>query len=831
MQLPPQRGLSKTDQSWSADASRSGNEFGDNGESADLLAALWRYRWAVILPAIVGAVAGLLVFLKTPETLMSSTKLMIESDRPAILDSISGDVIGGVPSIEILESQLFSDRVVSMAFEDERMQPYREQFDNSFRAFLATAIESLKLEPEVSDIRNAQSLIAVMSFQHTNADLCENAVKSFNDALEDFYNERHKSSRDELLRLITVAINDLHPKMNELENKYSQFRTNAPLAWNNEGEAINPHRERQLFLVAKRSEMIENMRAKAAQLAAVEAIAKQATNPIIALSVIGQMYSVKISLPNAGSSGDREIREADGQLAMLELDQQLVPLMIKRNQYANEYGEGHPTVKQLDAELTMMKAELKRIVTDQTSRLLELIEQSQANASDPVGQAKEAVAAVIYAAKAELSLLNDQIKETDAQIEVEKQGAIELAKYEQQNIGMMREVDRYRELMNQLEEQMARVRLTEEEGGTRLSNLVAPQPAVVIGPSLLKSLAIGTFLGLMLGSGLALLLEKNANTFRDADEIATMLGVPVLTHVPFFKAKQRRTKKGEINAYADLDPSLLVLHQPSSVAAEAIRSCRTSVFFDTVGIDGGKIIQVSSPLPSDGKTTVAGNLACSIAQSGKKVLAIDCDLRRPQLTDNFAMQDKLGLTNVLNGQCDPVDACHQTPLATLRVMPSGPIPANPAEALTLPEMVELLDLMREEFDYIVIDTPPLLVVTDPSITASMADCVVLTIRIRRKSKPNAKESVNILRSVGANLLGVVINNSDEAGTSDGYRGYGYYRYGRYTSRYSRRSGKSSGGTNAREEYTPMVVEGRGVGALRMERPSQAASSVEPSDEA
>ena len=254
---------------------------------------------------------------------------------------------------------------------------------------------------------------------------------------------------------------------------------------------------------------------------------------------------------------------------------------------------------------------------------------------------------------------------------------------------------------------------------------------------------------------------------------------------------------------------------PTSVAAEAIRSCRTSVFFEMTG-SGGKIIQVTSPLPGDGKSTIAGNLACSIAQSGKKVLAIDCDLRRPQLTDNFAMANELGLTNVLNGDCDPHEATHATPIPNLSVMPSGPIPANPAEALTLPDMNDLLRMLRDEYDYIIVDTPPLLVVTDPSITASMVDGIVLALRIRRKSKPNAKESINILGAIGARVLGVVINNSDEASISDGYRGYGYYRYGRYTNRYYGRGtrGGEKGDKSGNHENSPMLVSGRGITPLR-----------------
>jgi capsular exopolysaccharide synthesis family protein len=314
---------------------------------------------------------------------------------------------------------------------------------------------------------------------------------------------------------------------------------------------------------------------------------------------------------------------------------------------------------------------------------------------------------------------------------------------------------------------------------------------------------IGTLMGLLLGSGLAYLLEKNANTFRDPEEISGMLGVPILTHIPFFRGKRRKLKKGEVDPYKNLTTDLAVVHQPSSMTSEAVRSLRTAVFFGAGDSPAGTVLQITSPLPGDGKSTIACNLASSIAQSGKRVLAIDCDLRRPQLTDNFDCNDKLGLTNVLNGECDPLDAAHATALPKLWAMPCGPIPSNPAEALSLPVMNELLDYLREHFDYIILDTPPLLVVTDPSIVASMADGVILTLRIRRKSKPNSREAMNILSGVGGNVLGVVINNSDETTSSDGYRGYTYYRNGRYRNHYYRKSGTANGSSVAVSTSQPL----------------------------
>ncbi len=798
-------------------------------EAADMLAAIWRYRWAVLVPAIAGALIGFLVYSKTPETYKSATRLMVESDRPAILDTITGDIVGGVPAIDIIRSQLLSDRVVGLAYADPRMESFHPLFGDSSNAFTGVAQNSLALETELNDARSAQSLVMMLSFSHTNPELCESSVRAFSDALQQFFNDKHRSSRSELISLIDEATEQLANKITNFEQKYREFRRDAPLAWDTNGEAINPHRERQLFLIEKRSKLVEQLRSKAIVLASVESIAKQSQDPSVALGIIGQLLGVSIVVPN-DPTVQENLRDGDAKLGLLQVDQQLVPLMIERNKVAEVFGDSHPSVKTIDAELTLMKSELKRLVKEQSDRIVELMEQGRKGGSDPVARAREGVNAVLFAARAEESLLRTQLADLETQIIDEKKAAIELARFEQDNVSMLREMSRTQELMNQLEEQMARVSLTEEEGTTRVIELTAPTRAALIGPNLIKMLGIGTFLGLALGAGLALLLEKNANTFRDPDEISKLLGVPVLTHIPFFKGRLRKNKKEDLDAYKDLDPFLAAVHAPSSIAAEAIRTCRTSIFFECSG-PGGKIIQVTSPLPGDGKSTIAGNLACSIAQSGKRVLAIDCDLRRPQLTDNFDLRGKKGLTDVLNGDCEPMDVCHQTPLQTLRIMPSGPVPSNPAEALTLPEMGELFELMRDQYDYIIVDSPPLLVVTDASITASMVDAVVMAIRIRRKSKPNCKEALSILRAVGARVIGLVINNSDEATASDGYKGYGYYRYGRYTNRYNRSKKSAGGKRKSGERVSGVQVTGRGSsGFQKLPQPMKTNGSANSSSD-
>lgn len=801
-------------------------------DSADILAAVWRYRWAVILPAIAGLIIGFIFYVQTPETFQSTTRLMVESDRPPVLDAMTGDLYGGVPAIEIVESQLFSDDVCSRAFFHPEMEESRIQLfggtpgkrDGRVHEFTGLSQQSLKLESELTDARSGQAFVALLHFKHQNRDLCEAAVKAFSESLQQYFNQRQNDSRKDLVGLIEDATEKLHPKLLTLEDQYRSFRQkNAELSWASDGSAVNPHRQRQLLLVEKLSTLTDELRSAEIELESVESITSGAiTDPLLALNIIGQLWDKTFVLPTVQQFRD-DLRQGDNQLAQIELDQQLLPLMIDLKKYEAQLGPNHPTVKAIASELATMKNELKRLVREESDRIVELMSEGKRESIDPNERARDAAKAVVFAAQARVKVLQQQISEVANQINDARGKAAELSQVEQENLAKLREIERTRELLDQLEENMARVSLVEDEGGTSVLSLTEPSGAYKVAPILLQCLGLGAFIGLALGTGLALLLEKNANTFRDPDEIADLLGVPVLTHVPFFKGKVKKSNKDEDNPFEELDPYLAVVHTPASIAAEAIRSCRTSIFFELAG-DTGKTIQVTSPLPGDGKSTIAGNLACSIAQSGKRVLAIDCDLRRPQLTDNFSLVDQAGLTNVLNGDCEPHDACHATPLGTLDVMPSGPIPANPAEALTLPEMSELLDLLRERYDYIIVDTPPLLVVTDPSITASMMDGVILALRIRRKSKPNARESLNILRSVGANILGTVINNSDEASASDGYRGYGYYRYGRYTSRYYYRRGGNRGGRGyyrKDKDKNRVLVSGRGAGQIRE------ASTIEP----
>jgi capsular exopolysaccharide synthesis family protein len=185
----------------------------------------------------------------------------------------------------------------------------------------------------------------------------------------------------------------------------------------------------------------------------------------------------------------------------------------------------------------------------------------------------------------------------------------------------------------------------------------------------------------------------------------------------------------------------------------------------------------------DGKSTLAANLAVSIAQSGKRTVLIDADFRRPRLHKFFPSVNRaVGLSSVIAGQARPEEAIQPTAVANLSLLPCGPRPSNPAELLTSPRFQEFLAAIRPQFDFVLLDTPPVLLVSDPCAVAPRVDGVLLVLRLGKNNRPTAERACEVLASLGAKVLGVMVNDkSARSGAGYGYSaGYGY----RYDYRYS-----------------------------------------------
>jgi capsular exopolysaccharide synthesis family protein len=202
---------------------------------------------------------------------------------------------------------------------------------------------------------------------------------------------------------------------------------------------------------------------------------------------------------------------------------------------------------------------------------------------------------------------------------------------------------------------------------------------------------------------------------------------------------------------------------------------RTSLFF-SIRREDQKVIQITSANPGDGKTTLAANLAISIADAGKKVLLLDADFRRPRQHALFGFPlDAVGLHSVLLGKAEIPDAVQKTAIANLWVMVAGGRPNNPADLLMSLRLKELLDSQRDQYDFVIIDTPPVLAVTDACVIAPRADAVLLVIRLGKDARPGAIHAVEMLTELGARILGVVVNGIGR-GATYGMRYHQYYKY-------------------------------------------------------
>ena len=221
----------------------------------------------------------------------------------------------------------------------------------------------------------------------------------------------------------------------------------------------------------------------------------------------------------------------------------------------------------------------------------------------------------------------------------------------------------------------------------------------------------------------------------------------------------------KVKATKDSEAGLVAYAEPKSAAAEAYRTLRTNITFASPD-KPVHVIMATSTSPDDGKSTTIANLAITFAASGASTVLVDGDLRRPHLHTIFGLPNEQGLTTVVvdmaraaTGGAAPTIPLQNTQVANLQVLTSGPVPPNPAEILSSQRMTELLEMLRGKADYVLIDTPPIIAVTDAAVLASRVDGVLLVVNAGKTKRELAIKARDMLKQVNANVIGVVLNNA------------------------------------------------------------------------
>lgn len=288
-------------------------------------------------------------------------------------------------------------------------------------------------------------------------------------------------------------------------------------------------------------------------------------------------------------------------------------------------------------------------------------------------------------------------------------------------------------------------------------------PTTPVSPRPVLNLALGLVVGLLLGLGVVILRDVLDNTMKSQQDFEA-LGMPVLGTVPF----DRRTVRSPVAFRAD----------PHSARSEAYRAMRTNLQF--VDIDNPPhVIVVTSAMPSEGKTTTSINLASALAEAGYRVCLIDADLRRPSVADTLGLVGSVGFTSVLISET-PVEDVLQNAGRNLAVLSSGPVPPNPSELLISEHARAVIADIAAKVDYCIIDSPPLLPVTDSAELATIADATVLVARAGKTTTDQSKRAIEALAKVGEKPVGVILNMVSAGSAAD-------YSYGSYYGPYRPRS--------------------------------------------
>jgi len=297
----------------------------------------------------------------------------------------------------------------------------------------------------------------------------------------------------------------------------------------------------------------------------------------------------------------------------------------------------------------------------------------------------------------------------------------------------------------------------------------AEPPASPTEPQPVRNLIVAVLLGLVLGVGLATLADNLDRRIRNPEEAARYLRLPLLTVIPALDIKTE-VGKGEGKA------ELVAFHRPRSHAAECYRNLRTSILFST-GRPVPKTILVTSAVGGEGKSTTAANLAVVMTQSGRRVLLVDADLRRPALHRYFARERSRGIVRFLKESCRLEEAIQASYVEHLDLLLCPSTPSNPSEMLGSDRMVGIIEQLKSRYDVVVIDAPVIISVPDAIILASRVEGVLMVHRPGAASREMVRHAREKLDEVKANILGLVMNNVDLKKDGYHYPNYLYYGYG------------------------------------------------------
>jgi len=370
--------------------------------------------------------------------------------------------------------------------------------------------------------------------------------------------------------------------------------------------------------------------------------------------------------------------------------------------------------------------------------------------------------------------LSNQIEQ--AQVAIDKLNDSHTAE-EGTELGRLRnQLNQYQSRYNSLLQSLGNLQLTEVQSRDSISVVEPPQiPTAPIRPRILINTLLAAIVGAMMALGVIFLIEYLDDRIKTPQDLYNIIDAPLLGSIARISPKRDKPRKAEM--VKGLEDTLLTALEPRHPVSEAYRGLRTNLQFSSID-NALTSLMITSSVPGEGKTTTAANLAIVMAQSGRSVLLVDADMRRPRQHKIFGLPQNPGLTDALIlGSSSPEHYIRATPVPNLSLLTSGKIPPNPAELLGSQRMHQLIEQLHEHAEIIIFDAPPVLAVTDAQVLASLVNGVLLVIDSTQTARGKIAQSVESLSRTNARILGTVLNRLVRSAR-------GYYYYSEYSTYYA-----------------------------------------------
>ncbi len=706
-----------------------------------------RYKWFVLLGLIGGLVLGHAAFTKLgPEYNAVAQILVTRQAQVPTRESFSQSILseGRGEHVAIIKSPMIVGKAIESGHLDQL--PTLQKSDDPIEDIL-DGLEVKRTAGQDSSTLN----VFEIKYRNKQRDDAKAVVNAIIAAYQDYILETKQEATSELSQQITKMDGELAKQIEQKQKDLLEFRKDAPLWWRSApgeqrqpGDVTNVHQERVVDIerdrrlnLLRRAEI--NGKIRALESAIDENPSRDELEGVVRLLIA---TSQAASGAQAGANGANPLLGPNPtELAST----QLLPLLIEEQKLLRDYADDHPDV----ANVRRSIAKLKEFYEARGVSLTELA------GRDGRGQKIDVVAGYMRFLKQQLEEVDHKDTELTRIYESESKEVKGVVKFMVEDQARSEELDRLKTQWNAIVNNISHLDLTRDSQDYSMK-LLAPVREEWSFKRYLKIVGAATAFVLGLCLGIVFLREWRDTTVKTVSDVRKLIdGAQVLGSVPEFAVD-----RSDFDPEVPLEPSLCYFHRPGSAEAESYRAIRTALF---AGLDSRqKVIQVSSPEPGDGKSTCIANLAIALAQSGKRVLLLDADLRRPTIHHLFHARHEIGTADVLSGEIQLENAVQASPVANLWLLTAGYNPPNPAETLSSARFEHLLSVARGEFDFILIDTPPLLAVSDPCIVSPRTDGLLLVVRTNKNSRVALRQANQLIRQHGINLLGVVANAVEHA---------------------------------------------------------------------